>query len=460
MIASTQDNRPLGHETYRFGAFRLDPINRGLYMGESIVRLAPRVFDVIQYFVEHSSTIVKKDELAHHIWGDSAVGDDNISQHIFLARKALGDLERPHQYIVTVHGEGFRFAPEVESTSGYVRAALKHDFGEVERYTAEHLYRSGRHFLDLRIESGNASAIDFFERAIETRPDTAEAYAGLAEAYWFRAHSFYGNPRESFIRALEFANRAIEINSECPEALVIQGAIRFFFSHDSVAAFKWLETASAIGATSLHLPLLQIQIACARGEHERASLMAMEAMRRYPGSPEIALQLGVALYFARDYETAAKHIKGVLSLDPNLMFGRFYLGLCHLMLRDFDEARIQLARAMQPELTIVPRALWPVQQPAVAALSLLESYCGNRQRAQELANWLSETSSLRERSSYAQALCFLGLRNSGNCYEALGGAIAQGDPWVAFLLTDPLFDDIREQERFVDLVQAVLLPKR
>ncbi len=460
MIAATQNNRPLGHETYRFGAFRLDPINRGLYMGESIVRVAPRVFDVIQYFVEHSETIVKKDELAHHIWGESAVGDDNISQHIFLARKALGDLERPHEYIITVHGEGFRFAPEVESTSGYVRAAVKHDFGEIERYTAEHLYRSGRHFLNLRIESGNASAIDFFERAIETRPDTAEAYAGLAEAHWFRAHSFYGNPRESFARALEYANRAIEMNSECPEALVAQGAIRFFFSHDNVAAFKWLETASAIGATSLHLPILQIHIACARGEHERASLMAMEAMRRYPGSPEIALQLGVALYFARDYETAAKHIKGVLTLDPNLTFGRFYLGLCLLMLREFDNARVQLARAMQLELTIVPRALWPVQQPALAALSLLESRCGDDGRAHELADWQRESSALRERSSYAQAICRLGFGDLGTCYEALGEAIAQSDPWVAFLMSDPLFDDIREQERFTDLVQAVLLPKR
>lgn len=460
MIAATQHNRALGHETYRFGAFRLDPLNRGLYLGESIVRVAPRVFDVIQYFVEHSEAIVKKDELAHHIWGESAVGDDNISQHIFLARKALGDLERPHEYIITVHGEGFRFAPEVESASGYVRAAVKHDFGEVERYTAEHFCRSGRHFLNLRIESGNASAIDFFQRAIEARPDTAAAYAGLAEAYWFRGLSFYGNSRESFARAVEYANRAIEIDSECPDALIVQGAIRFVFSHDNTAAFRWLETASALGATSLHLPILQIQIACARGEQERASIMAMEAMRRYPGSAEIALQLGVALYFARDFETAAKHIKSVLSLDPNITFGRLYLGLSHLMLQDFDEARVQLTRAMQPELTVVPRALWPVQQPAVAALSLLESRCGNDGRAREWADWLRESSALRERSNYAQAVCQLGLNNHGDCYEALGDAIAQSDPWVAFLMTDPLFDDIREQERFVDLVQAVLLPKR
>ena len=451
---ASHPKRPLGHETYRFGPFRLDPHARGLYNGESVVHLTPRVFDIIWYFVEHPGKVIRKDELAQQIWGEAAVADDNISQHIFLARKALGDLAKPHRYVATVHGEGFRFVPEVESRSGYIRTAMQHHFGEVASYTAQHLCRSGRHFLNLRIESGNASAIEFFERAIETCRDLPEAYAGLAEAYWFRGHSFYAQPRESFAKAFEYARTALQLDGSCTDALIVQAALHFFARHDSSEAFRYLETAADVGTASLLLPILRVQMACARGEHERATLFAMDAMRKHPNSPEVALQLGIVLYYARDFETAARHLTSVLSLDPNLSFGRLYLGLSRLMLGDFAEARLQLARATQPEMTIVPRVLWPVQQTAAAALSLLEARCGDLRRAREVV-----PESFSVRSPYAQALC-AAASGPDECYAALSDAIAQCDPWVAFLLVDPLFDEFRAHERFINLTQAVLLPKK
>ena len=109
--------KPLGQETYKFDGFRIDPGARGLYKGEAIVPIPARVFDVILYFAEHAGEIVSKDELARYVWGEAAIADDNISQHIFLARKALGDTQRPHRFILTVHGEGFRFVPEVTTSS-------------------------------------------------------------------------------------------------------------------------------------------------------------------------------------------------------------------------------------------------------------------------------------------------------------------------------------------------------
>ena len=452
--------KPLGHETYRFDAFRIDPAKRGLYHGESVVAVPPRVFDVILYFVEHSGKIVSKDELAQYIWGELAVADDNISQHIFLARKALGDQERPHRYIVTVHGAGFRFVPEVTTSSGYIRAALGHDFEELERYTAQHLYRSGRHFLAMRTEASNSSALDFFKRAVETKPDTAEAHAGMAEAYLLRAMSFYGEPAEDFREAARSAAQAVQTDPECADAYIVQAGVRFFSDFDTTAALRCLDKAAELDAVSPLVHVLRVQITSARAEHERATLFALEGMRRYPGSAEIAAQLGFALYHARDFETAIKHLITVLSLDPSVSLGRYYLGLSYLRVGNIEDARRYIARAAQPELTIAPRCLWSVQQPAMAALCLVEARLGDPQRAAELAEWLQNAPIMGARSRYAKAVCNLAMNALEECCASLADAIARRDPWVAFLSVDPIFDELGDDRAFRSAVQAVLIPRR
>jgi hypothetical protein len=48
---------------------------------------------------------------------DSFVEESNLSQSIFLLRKALGETAQDHRYIVTIPGRGYRFAEKVEEIS-------------------------------------------------------------------------------------------------------------------------------------------------------------------------------------------------------------------------------------------------------------------------------------------------------------------------------------------------------
>ena len=49
------------------------------------------------------------------VWPDSIVEESNLSQNIFLLRKALGDTAENRQYIVTLPGRGYRFAATVRT---------------------------------------------------------------------------------------------------------------------------------------------------------------------------------------------------------------------------------------------------------------------------------------------------------------------------------------------------------
>jgi DNA-binding winged helix-turn-helix (wHTH) protein/tetratricopeptide (TPR) repeat protein len=101
---------------YEFGPFRLDPDERLLWRDNQPVPLQPKAFETLLVLVQHSETVVRKDDLMKSIWPSTFVEESNLSQNIFVLRKALG--EDGSRYIVTVPGRGYRFACEVKVIGG------------------------------------------------------------------------------------------------------------------------------------------------------------------------------------------------------------------------------------------------------------------------------------------------------------------------------------------------------
>jgi TolB-like protein/DNA-binding winged helix-turn-helix (wHTH) protein len=93
---------------YRFGEFALDPQARVLRRGKDPVALTPKAFDVLVMLVRNAGRIVTKDELMRTVWPDNFVEESNLSQTIFMVRKAL-DETSDRRYILTVQGQGYRF---------------------------------------------------------------------------------------------------------------------------------------------------------------------------------------------------------------------------------------------------------------------------------------------------------------------------------------------------------------
>ena len=97
-------------EIYEFGPFRLEPAERRLSRGTEAVPLTPKAFDTLYFLVRNSGHLLEKDDLIRMLWPDSVVEEGNLTNNIFLLRKALG--EEP-QYIETVPKKGYRFVGAV-----------------------------------------------------------------------------------------------------------------------------------------------------------------------------------------------------------------------------------------------------------------------------------------------------------------------------------------------------------
>jgi eukaryotic-like serine/threonine-protein kinase len=98
---------------YEFGPFRIDRDRRQLLRENQPVALQPKAFDILLVLVENSEKLVLKDELMKSVWPDSFVEESNLSQHIFVLRKTLGEGVEKKRYIVTVPGRGYRFDEKV-----------------------------------------------------------------------------------------------------------------------------------------------------------------------------------------------------------------------------------------------------------------------------------------------------------------------------------------------------------
>jgi TolB-like protein/DNA-binding winged helix-turn-helix (wHTH) protein/Flp pilus assembly protein TadD len=100
---------------YQFEGFHLDPQNRVLRRDGAVVPLTPKAFDVLLVLIQNGGRIVTKDELMKAVWPDSFVEESNLTQTIFMVRKAL-DETADRRYVLTVQGQGYRFlVPVIEA---------------------------------------------------------------------------------------------------------------------------------------------------------------------------------------------------------------------------------------------------------------------------------------------------------------------------------------------------------
>src|SRR5579863_7954133 len=108
----------MGPETntlYRFEGFEIDPANRVFALDGKPIAIAARAFDLLLYMASNTERLLTKDELMKAVWGDTIVEESNLTQSVFLLRKALSaHPSTENKLIVTVPGRGYRFAAKVE----------------------------------------------------------------------------------------------------------------------------------------------------------------------------------------------------------------------------------------------------------------------------------------------------------------------------------------------------------
>jgi DNA-binding winged helix-turn-helix (wHTH) protein/tetratricopeptide (TPR) repeat protein len=100
-----------------FDEYELDRARWQLSWRGDPISLNRKTFDLLLYLVDRRERVVGKEELLQALWPEQFIEESNLTQHIFLLRKALSRHSSGEKMIETVPGRGYRFiASVVEST--------------------------------------------------------------------------------------------------------------------------------------------------------------------------------------------------------------------------------------------------------------------------------------------------------------------------------------------------------
>jgi DNA-binding winged helix-turn-helix (wHTH) protein len=100
-----------GEDGFRVGPWSVEPKGGLLRRGADLVRVEPKVMDVLVYFAERAGEVVSREEPERDVWRGALVGYDAVTKTVTTLRQALRDDPRNPRYVQTVPKRGYRLFP-------------------------------------------------------------------------------------------------------------------------------------------------------------------------------------------------------------------------------------------------------------------------------------------------------------------------------------------------------------
>ena len=96
---------------YQFGNVAVDFRKAEVTRDGQLLDLAAREFQLLRYFVEHRGATLTREELLNEVWGYNAMPSTRtVDVHVAWLRQKLEPVPKYPQFILTVHGLGYKFA--------------------------------------------------------------------------------------------------------------------------------------------------------------------------------------------------------------------------------------------------------------------------------------------------------------------------------------------------------------
>jgi two-component system alkaline phosphatase synthesis response regulator PhoP len=98
-------------QSYDFDGIHIDFTKSEIAKNGTRIALGERESRLLRYLIERKGTVLSRDELLHEVWGYKSIPlTRTVDVHIAWLRQKIEDDPKNPKYIVTVHGQGYRFA--------------------------------------------------------------------------------------------------------------------------------------------------------------------------------------------------------------------------------------------------------------------------------------------------------------------------------------------------------------
>jgi TolB-like protein/DNA-binding winged helix-turn-helix (wHTH) protein/Tfp pilus assembly protein PilF len=360
------------------------------------------------------------------------------------------EYDRDLGHLLELQGEIAReVAGEIESSlggRGRTEAASRgaEQASGTKSYEAYDLYLKGRYFWNKRSVEGFRQAAVYFQQAIAKDPNYAGAYAGLADTYSLMSTWYSGPQNELMPKARAAALRALELDEGLAEAHASLALIKENYDYDWQGAEKEFKLAIELNPQYATAHQWYAEFLSWQGRFDEAFRESALAQQLDPLSLIIATDHATILYYSRQYESALEQCRSVLELDPSFDHAQLTMIPSYIQLGQLDEATKELNR-------------WAAHGENPWQWGWQAAIYGRGGRDAESRKALVKLSKIGSRPDrYALLLlAYSGTGQNERVLELLEKAYAEHSNAVVSIKVDPIYDPVRKEPRFQDLLRKL-----
>ena len=307
-------------------------------------------------------------------------------------------------------------------------------------------YLRGLFYLNRRNGPDERKAIELFQAAIKKDPAYAAAYASLADSYQALIFNSDSAPADVLPQSEVAAKRALELDGQLAEAHASLGFYLSCYEWDWAGAEREFQAALRLNPNA-DAHTYNAHFLRQEGKFEESIREARRAVDLDPVSAGASFILAQSLYEARHYDQAVSELHKTLDLGPYMWPAHLYLGKTLAQRGQLQEAVEELKKA--GDFTAEP----------IATIGYVYGRMGRSADARKVIADLQ----LRSQKGYVApsnfAKVYIGLGDKDQALAWLEKGFPQRDFWLSFLKGDPMFDSLRSDPRFQDLVRRIGFPQ-
>ena len=360
--------------------------------------------------------------------------------------------DREVSHLLTLEAEIAReIADEIQTTLGERKAldsASQPDLSgqnSPPTYEAYDLYLKGQYFFNKRSIEGFRRAIDYYQQAIAKDPNYARAYAGLADSYALTGGYSTAPQTEFMPKARAAALRAVELDPSLPEAHTALALVVQNYDWDWQTSEKEFRRAIALNpnyATAHHWYAEHLTWL---GRFDEALRESENARQLDPLSLIIATDHGATLYFSRQYDRAIAQFLAVREMDPDFPHST-------MIVHAYEQKGMfaEILAEIEKNRRSTGDAPWLCSEEAY-----VYGRTGQADRARLALGKLEEWNRRQPVDAAAFVGPYIALGEKDRAFFWLEKAYAQHSNALTWLKVGPMFDPLRSDPRFQDLMRRV-----
>lgn len=307
-------------------------------------------------------------------------------------------------------------------------------------------YLRGRYYFNSGTEEGFAKAFVSFHKAISADPIYAHAYAGVANYYsWL---GIYGvlPPQECFQPAIKAAEKAVELDENLAEAHATLGFAIHAGNFDHPKAVLHLTRALDLNPNYADAFAWLAIVRFTDGRFQEGITLATRAAELDPLTPYNHHNIAWGLYYARRFDESIKTYKNAIADFPEYGLNYYCLSKNLRYVGKTVEAIEQIEKAKKY-----------FGDSIFVILAKAECFAANGdiEKAREILEKLDRIAEERYVSPYQLALVHCYLQDKEAALESLEKAAEINEAWLNWLNVEPVFDNLREEARFVRLIEKI-----